>query len=261
MQKKTLFIALLLTGGALASCQPGSGSASGNGDDTTAQAAGDASAASAAAGQNQLSDQEKSDGWQLLFNGQNLDGWRGYKNGATTAWEAMNGTLHCDGHKKDAPAVDLITNDEYQSFELSLAWKISPASNSGIMFHVNEKYPTSSVSGPEFQIIDDEGWPGKLEDWQHTGCNYAMQLPTSRPVKAVGEWNTTRIVVNGAHVEHWLNGEKILEYEMWSPEWEKQKASGKWKDHPEYGMSKSGHIALQYHGGDVWFRDIKLKKL
>lgn len=210
---------------------------------------------------NRLTGREKAAGWELLFNGKTLEGWRGFKNQPVTAWDVEAGTLHCNGHKKGAPAVDLITEGEYASFELSLQWKISPASNSGIMFHVDENHDATYESGPEYQIIDDKGWPGKLEAWQHTGCNYAMQVPATIPVKPVGQWNTTKIVVKGAHVEHWLNGKKILEYQLWSPEWEKQKASGKWKDHPGYGMNKTGHIALQYHGGDVWFRDIKLKKL
>jgi hypothetical protein len=210
---------------------------------------------------NTLSADEKAQGWVSLFDGKTLDGWRGYQHKSIAAWEAADGTIHCNGHKEGAPATDLITNDEYDNFELSIEWKIAPASNSGIMFHVNENNAYTFQSGPEYQIIDDEGWPGKLEDWQHTGCNYAMQVPATRPVKPVGQWNSTKIVVNGAHVEHWLNGEKILEYELWSPEWKKQKAAGKWKDDADYGMSKTGHIALQYHGGDVWFRDIRLKKL
>lgn len=211
---------------------------------------------------NQLTGDEKANGWVSLFDGKDLSGWRGYQNKSTDAWGVDNGTLHCNGHKKDAAHTDLVTNDEYGNFELSIQWKISAASNSGIMFHVNEKYPRTSLSGPEFQIIDDKGWPGKLEPWQHTGCNYAMQVPKNHvPVNPVGEWNTTKIIVDSAHVEHWLNGKKLLEYELWSPEWKKEKARGKWKDDPEYGMSTTGHIALQYHGGDVWFRNIKLKQL
>lgn len=200
-------------------------------------------------------------GWISLFDGKDLAGWRGYQHKSTAAWDVVDGTLHCNGHKADAAHTDLITDGEYRNFELSIQWKISPASNSGILFHVSEKYPHTYTSGPEYQIIDDKGWPGKLEPWQHTGCNYAMQLPDTVVTLPVGSWNTTRIVVRGAHVEHWLNGVKILQYEMWSPEWNKEKATGKWKDDPAYGMEKTGHIALQYHGGDVWFRNIKLKKL
>lgn len=199
--------------------------------------------------------------WQTIFNGKDLTGWRGFQNKPTNAWEVKNGVLHCDGHKKGAAHTDLITDKEYKNFALSIQWKISPESNSGIMFHVSEKYPSTYLSGPEYQIVDDKGWSGGLAPWQHTGCNYAMQVADTIPVNPIGAWNTTKIVVNGAHVEHWLNGTKILAYELWSPEWEKQKSAHKWKDVAEYGMSKTGHIALQYHGGDVWFKNIKLKVL
>lgn len=198
--------------------------------------------------------------WHILFNGKNLKGWRGFQHKSTAAWDVEKGTLHCNGNIKAAPT-DLITDSSYKNFVLSIQWKISPESNSGIMFHVTEDRSQTYLTGPEYQIIDDKGWPGKLEDWQHTGCNYAMQVPDSTTIHPVGEWNTTKILVNGAHVEHWLNGQQILQYTLWSPEWKTQKANGKWKDVPSYGMSKTGHIALQYHGGDVWFKNIKIKTL
>lgn len=240
----------------LASCH-----SSGNSSQQQTDSSNNKVAAASDASTNQLSSQEKSSGWALLFDGKDLNGWRGYQNKSTNAWDVENGTLHCNGHKKDAAHTDLITDKQYKNFVLSLQWKISPASNSGIMFHVTEEYPHTYLSGPEYQVVDDKGWPGELEPWQHTGCNYAMQVPDTIPTNLVGEWNTSKIVVNGSHVEHWLNGMKLLEYELWSPEWEKQKAAHKWKDASGYGMSKTGHIALQYHGGDVWFRNIKLKTL
>jgi hypothetical protein len=206
-------------------------------------------------------DSASSGGWISLFNGENLDGWRGYQHHSIAAWSVEDGTIHCNGHKPGAAPTDLITDKEYASFVLSLQWKLSEASNSGILFHVDEQYPHTYTSGPEYQLIDDQGWVGPLEDWQHTGSNYAMQVPDTIPARPIGEWNTTKIVVQGPHVEHWLNGEKILQYELWSPSWEAQKAAGKWKTDTAYGQSKSGHIALQYHGGDVWFRDLKIKTL
>ncbi|TAN18436.1 MAG: DUF1080 domain-containing protein [Chitinophagaceae bacterium] len=210
---------------------------------------------------NQLSSGQKADGWILLFNGKNMNGWRGYQHKSTSAWDVEDGILHCNGNKKGAAPTDLITDGQYANFILTIQWKISHAANSGIMFHVNEDYPYTFTSGPEYQIIDDKGWPGKLEPWQHTGCNYAMQVPDIDMTKPVGEWNTTKIVVNGPHVQHYLNGTLILQYDLWSPEWYKEKAKSKWKDDLAYGKFKTGHIALQYHGGDVWFRNIKLKVL
>ncbi len=126
---------------------------------------------------------------------------------------------------------------------------------------VNEAYPQAHLSGPEYQLIDDTGYPGKLEDWQKTGANYAMHTaPTAHP-KPAGEWNNTRIVVNKGHVEHWLNGEKVVAYELWTDDWKKRKTEGKWKDAPDYGMTKKGRIALQDHGSEAWFKNIKIKEL
>ena len=156
---------------------------------------------------------------------------------------------------------DMITTKQYENFDLSIDWKISPQGNSGIIYLVTEEFPRSYQSGPEYQIIDDMNFPQKLEDWQKTGANYAMDpAPTAAP-NPVGEWNTTRIVVNKGHVEHWLNGKKLLDFEMWTDEWKKKKTTGKWKDAPGYGMSKKGHIGLQDHGSEAWFKNLKIKEL
>ena len=129
------------------------------------------------------------------------------------------------------------------------------------MYMVTEADQHASSSGPEYQIIDDVKFPQKLEDWQHTAANYAMDAaPTARP-NPVGEWNHTRIIVNGNHVEHWLNGKKVVEYELYSPEWQKKKMESKWKDAPNYAKSKKGHIAFQNHGSEAWFKNIKIKEL
>jgi len=126
---------------------------------------------------------------------------------------------------------------------------------------VTEENDATYESGPEYQLIDDIGYPGKLSDKQLSGANYDMQAPNAKVAKPAGEFNHTKIVVNKGHVEHWLNGTKVVEYELWSPEWEKQKANSKWKDVKPYGMSKKGHIALQDHGGGVYFKNIKIKTL
>ncbi|MFP4488968.1 MAG: DUF1080 domain-containing protein, partial [Bacteroidales bacterium] len=122
---------------------------------------------------------------------------------------------------------------------------------------------TPYLTGPEYQLIDDEGYPGELEDWQKAGADYAMYVPDpeKKSLKPAGEWNSSRIVFDNGHVEHWLNGEKILEFEAWTPEWFELKNSGKWEDAPEYGLAHSGHISLQDHGSRVWFRDMKIKEL
>jgi hypothetical protein len=155
----------------------------------------------------------------------------------------------------------MITNDQFENFDLSIDWKISPKGNSGIMYMVTEEYPTAYLSGPEYQVIDDDNFPEKLEDWQKTGANYAMDpAPTAEP-NPVGQWNHTRILVNKGHVEHWLNGKKVVDYDLWTDEWKNKKMNGKWKDAAGYGLSKKGHIALQDHGSEAWFKNIKIKEL
>lgn len=212
---------------------------------------------------NTLTASEKKTGWKLLFDGKSLNGWRPYQNKITDSWSVKDGTFYCKGSTTDKSdkRADMITDKQFENFDLSVDWKISPKGNSGILYMVTEEYPTSYLSGPEYQLIDDVNFPDKLEDWQKTGANYAMDpAPTAAP-NPVGQWNTTRIVVNKGHVQHWLNGKKLLDFEMWTDEWKKKKMNGKWKEAPGYGQSKKGHIALQDHGSEAWFKNIKIKEL
>jgi len=243
----------------LVSC--GSGAAEGEKKDSVT--AGNENVAAAPVAANALSDDEKSAGWKLLFNGQNLDGWRVYKGKDGKTWSALDGTLHCTGSTTDKSDMrgDLISTDQYENFELEADWKLAPQGNSGILYLVTEEFDAPYMSGPEYQIIDDNNFPEKLEDWQKSGANYAMNPPAKLAAKPIGEWNHTRIVVNKGHVEHWLNGEKVVDTQMWTPEWEKEKANGKWKDYKGYGTAKKGHICLQDHGSEIWFRNVKIKPL
>ena len=213
----------------------------------------------AAQAPNTLSPSEKSAGWRLLFDGATSAGWHLYGGGRVVGWEIADGTLvglgQDGGH-------DIVTDDEIENFELVVDWKISPRANSGIFFNVVEQgYKVAYATGPEYQIIDDDGWPTRLEDWQRTGANYALHPPLARATKPVGEWNHTRIVVNRGHVQHWLNGTKTADYVMWTPEWEKLVSGGKWKDYPGYGRARKGRIGLQDHGNKVWFRSIKVRAI
>lgn len=212
---------------------------------------------------NQLTKEEEKAGWKLLFDGKTMDGWRTFKNKSGNSWEIINNELHCKGSATDKSDLrdDLITTDQFENFELSIDWKIASGGNSGIMYHVTEEYDAAYLSGPEYQLIDDEGFPEKLEDWQKTAADYAMYNVTSRPTKPVGQYNNSKIVFNKGHVEHWLNGVKVLEFEAWSDDWHKRKAAGKWKEEKGYGMSKTGHICLQDHGSEIWFKNIKIKPL
>jgi hypothetical protein len=206
---------------------------------------------------------ETGQGYKSLFDGKTMTGWRTYQNKPADSWMVKDGTLYCKGSTTDKSdrRADLITTEEFENFDLSLDWKISPKGNSGIMYMVTEQYPAAYLSGPEYQIIDDKNFPEKLETWQMTGANYAMDpAPTAAP-NPPGEWNHARIVVNRGHVEHWLNGKKIVDYQLWTEDWKQKKLAGKWKDAEGYGMSKRGHIALQDHGSEAWFKNIRIKDL
>ena len=209
---------------------------------------------------NTLTKKEKKAGWILLFDGKTMNGWKTYQGKEQEGWTIANGELFCkeEGVKNRA---DLITAEMYENYELIFDWKISPKHNSGLVYRCTEENGASYESGPEYQLIDDAGYPSKLSDKQLSGSNYDMNPPASKVVKPISEFNHTKIVVNKAHVEHWLNGVKVVEYELWTPEWEKTKAGSKWKDVKPYGMSKTGYIALQDHGGGVSFKNIKLRKL
>lgn len=209
---------------------------------------------------NILTTGEKEQGWVLLFNGKDLEGWRGFKmDTVPDNWTVENHCLVCLGKGSDKTG-DLITTQKFENFDLKIEWNISPAGNSGILYHVVEDgYPTTYASGPEYQLIDDLGYPEKLKDWQMTGANYAMDPPVNAIIKPALEWNTAEIIVNGPHVIHYLNGSKVVEYDMWTDAWKKKVQECKWKDYPGYGLAKTGYIGLQDHGSKIRFRNIKIK--
>jgi hypothetical protein len=212
---------------------------------------------------NTLTPKEKAEGWVLLFDGKTTDGWRGFKmDGVPKDWSVVDGCLVASGKGGGETSADLITVGQYQDFDLYLEWAISPGGNSGILFHIVEgDYPSTYATGPEYQLIDDVGYPDKLEEWQQTGANYAMHPAdkTKKKLMPVGEFNSSRIKVEKGHVTHWLNGEIIVEYDLWTDEWYKLVKEGKWKDYPDYGLARIGHIGLQDHGSFIRFRNIKLK--
>ena len=212
---------------------------------------------------NTLDKAEEKNGWKLLFDGQRTNGWHGYNlKDLPDSWIIEDGVFTTTT-KGGAESQDIITDMEYRNFALSLDFKMTKGTNSGIIFQVAEdsKYKFPYETGPEFQLIDQANWPDPLEDWQICGANYAMYPPKSQPANPVGEWNHLMLVVNGDHVKQMINGEIVVEYVKNSDEWNKLRHSGKWSDFPDYGKFDKGHISLQNHGTKVWYRSIKLKQL
>ena len=202
---------------------------------------------------------------QTLFDGKSLSGWHAFnKPGEIKNWTIEDGAMVCLGAAVGDSGGDIVSDKEYDNFELSWDWKIDKGGNSGVMYHVIEssKYKAPYETGPEYQLIDDDGYPDKLENWQKTGADYAMNIPNDKKkVNPVGEWNTSKIIFNKGHVEHWLNGEKIIEFEAGNEKWIKEKEQGKWKDFPDYGSIKKGRISLQDHGNKAYFKNITIKEL
>ena len=200
-----------------------------------------------------------------LFDGKTLAGWHGYnKTGEVKNWVVEDGALVCLGAAKDAHGGDLVTDGSYANFELSWEWKVNKGSNSGVLYHVVEdaKYQAPYETGPEYQVIDDIGFPQQLEDWQKAGADYAIAAPNAKKkLQPVGAWNSSKIVYNRGHVEHWLNNEKIVEFEVSSELWKNERTTGKWKDYPDYAKATTGKIALQDHGDKAYFKNIKIKAL
>ena len=214
---------------------------------------------------NTLTPQEKADGWVLLFDGETLKGWKDYNDSKLTVpWHVVDGCIQAKGTGSDATGY-IVTDKEYENFELSWDWKLSKGGNSGMLYHVveNPLFKVPYVTGPEYQLIDEPNFPEPLEEWQKTGVDYAMHLPDRSKMKInpYGEWNNARIVFDNGHVEHWLNGQKIPQFEAWTDDWFAKKNSGKWQNAPEYGLARKGVICLQDHGYPASFRNIKIKEL
>ena len=200
------------------------------------------------------------EGWTDLLRGDGLDQWKMYNDGPLQGWEVVDGELRASGAGWDADQ-DLITKDEYEDFELELEWKVEAANSSGIFYDVQQDSAKPIYeSAPEYQVMDDEGWPDPLEPNQRTAGNYAMHAAEGGQTKPVGEWNTARIVVDHPRVEHWLNGKKVVDYELGSEDWQERKSAGKWADVSDYGVATSGHIGLQ-NAGKVAYRNIKIREL
>ena len=209
--------------------------------------------------------QVETDEWISLFDGQSTEGWRGYNSESLPeSWVVEEGTLKSLGTGGDIGGDIVYEKREFENFELYIEWKISTAGNSGILYHVQEgeKYKAPYESGPEYQLLDDIGYPDPLEDWQKLASDYAMYVaPADKPIKRAGEWNSSRIIFTTEKVSYFLNGTKVVEFVPWSEDWHERRKEGKWKDYEDYGKAKTGFICLQDHGSFIWFKNIKIKEL
>jgi hypothetical protein len=200
------------------------------------------------------------EGYVPLFDGKTTKGWRNFKEtGIGEQWVVEDGVLSLTGKGGG----DIVTEQQYDNFDLKLEWKISPNGNSGLFFYVVEADSLEKVyhSGPEIQILDNDGHPDGKIHTHRSGDNYDLQASTVETVRPVGEWNELRLIVDNGHVEQWLNGTKVVEYELGSDAWEALYQKSKFTKWPMYGRATKGHIALQDHGNPVWFRNIKIKEL
>ena len=210
---------------------------------------------------------QKSNQWTILFDGKSTDNLRGYK--MTTfpdqAWKIEEGALTA---QTGVPNIDFVTKESYKDFELVFEWKVSKAGNSGVFFHIQELATHESGNGNspnwlnncEMQILDDIDFNDKAPI-RSAGSLYDLIAPQNKKLKAVGEYNEAKLVVNKNHVEHWLNGTKVVEYAIGSDALNKLISGSKFKDNPEFAKSTDGLIMFQHHGQKVWFRNIKVRRL
>jgi hypothetical protein len=206
---------------------------------------------------NRLTAAERAAGWQLLFDGNSLEGWRGYNSEfMPTGWSVENGMLIRTG-----PGGDIITEQQFGDFEFYLEWLVGPGGNSGVLVRAVEGQEEVYHGAPEMQILDDAGHPDGRSPLTSAGSNYGLHGAPRGIVKSAGEWNSSRIVVVNNQVEHWLNGDKVVEYELGSADWLRRVANSKFAQWPAYGRASRGHIGIQDHGDRVSFRNLKVREI
>ena len=194
--------------------------------------------------------------WRSLFDGKTTAGWRGYRQKTMPeGWKVVDGALTRAG-----TGGDIITVDQFDDFELALEWKVAPGANSGVFFRVTENDEIMWHTAPEIQVIDN-AYKGGLKPAQTAGSNYDLHAPSKDVSRKPGEWNELRILVKGNHVEQWLNGVKVVEYEIASEDWERRVQASKFKEFPAYGRARRGHLGLQDHGDTVAYRNIRVREL
>lgn len=209
---------------------------------------------------NRLTLAEKSEGFELLFDGATTAGWRGFKREGFPAqgWEVDDGALRV---KAGGGGGDLVTAAEYGDFDLRFEWKVAVGANSGVMYRAGETLDYPWQTAPEYQILDDANHPDGKDARTSAASLYALYAGEGRALAPVGEWNTGRIVVHGDRIEHWLNGARVLACELGSGDWKAMVAASKFSSMPQFATLERGRICLQDHGDDVWFRSLRIRAL
>ncbi|MEX0661110.1 MAG: DUF1080 domain-containing protein [Balneolaceae bacterium] len=217
---------------------------------------------------NELTEAEIEEGWTLLFDGESTDQWRGYNMDSfpEIGWEAEDGLLvfNPPSEEERTSPLDIITKEIYSDFEFKIDWMIERGGNSGIFYHILEQERAIYWSGPELQLLDNENHPDAEQGINHNrkaGSLYDLIPADPQNTKLYSEWNSVKIVSNGSTIEHWQNGEKVVEYERWTEEWFNMLHESKFKGFPEFGAMRQGHLGLQDHGDEVKFRNIKIRDL
>ena len=226
---------------------------------------------------NTLSEAEKKEGWKLLFDGKSLIGWRNYRESAPPSkhWDIEEGCLKNPKGtgRPETGGGEILTSDEFTDFDFRFERRIAPGGNSGVIYFVKERQNTPGAKmfggddgtgpvGHEYQLLDDEQHPDGKDPAHRAGALYALIAPNAtKRLKPVGEFNQSRILVQGKHVEHWLNGAKILQYELESPDFLHAVATSKYRDLPGFGTKFKTRIQLQDHGDEIWFRNLKIRSL
>jgi len=208
-------------------------------------------------------EKQSHDDWEMLFDGTSTDAFRGWKMDRfpEKGWVIDGDALHIQA---DSKAGDIVTKKQYASFDLRFEWKVAKGSNSGVIYRCieHDDVRLSFMSGPEYQILDDDNHRNGKNPKTTAASLYAHYAPNDKKkLKPIGEWNTGRVVVNGSKVEHWLNGEIVVSYDLDSDEFEKISQGTHYKQWEKFAKEKKGHIAFQDHTDDVWFRNIRIKEL
>ena len=217
---------------------------------------------------NMLTETQKKDGWQLMFDGTSTKGWHSFNNKTNaSAWKAADGTLFMEPFNADSTrnrnAGDIISDEEFENFHFKTDWKVSSKGNSGIIFYAQEdpKYRYSYYTGPEMQVLDNNGHPDAKIIKHRAGDLYDLISGAPETVKPAGEWNTAEIIANKGSLEFYLNGTKVVATTMWDDNWRNMIANSKFKTMSDFGTFRKGRICIQDHGDKVWFRNIMIKRL